>query len=464
MHFDAVLRDISSAIRHNHDRLSYGVAALDIDGDGRNEFVVTGYGHPNLVLDWQDGEVVDIAAPTIADPSRRAIGIAAGDVDEDGDEELYILNTDTYMGMKRYGDRLFDRIDEGGDEWRDLYELPVNVEHDNLHAGRSVAMIDIEGSGRYSVVVATYGGPMRVVGVDSGTRVRDTAPELGIELVTGGRSLVVVPEIYEGSALLCGNENDANACFVRERGRFVERAVALGLADATTHARGIALVDLDGDGMLDIAATAWHGPNRLFVRSTPGDPASPFLDRASLDWQQPGAIRTLIAADFDNDGDVELFVNVIDGPNRLFRVQRGRIQRLDPGDALLPDGLGTGAAVADIDGDGVLELLVAHGESAMQPLSLFRDTRASENGWLRVLPLTASGAPARGAIVRLDAGGRSHVRVIDGGSGYLCQMEPVAHFGLGKATGAELVTIRWPDGHTRQIERPEINQEIEVLR
>ena len=148
----------------------------------------------------------------------------------------------------------------------------------------------------------------------------------------------------------------------------------------------------------------------------------------------PGAVRTVIAADFDNDGFEELFFNNLGEPNRLFRAATGEPRAdwllADPGAAAEPDGLGTGAAVADIDGDGLLELLVAHGESTVQPLSLFK--------WPDDRPRLAAGAAAdavrgagRGARVRLTAGGRTQLRVIDGGSGYLCQMEPVAHFGLG---------------------------------
>ncbi|VTS04008.1 CRTAC1 family protein [Gemmata obscuriglobus] len=118
---------------------------------------------------------------------------------------------------------------------------------------------------------------------------------------------------------------------------------------------------------------------------------------------------------------------------------------LDAGAALDPDGYGTGAAVADVDGDGVLELLVSRGEKAAQPLGVFK-ARAAHPNWLRVRPLTRFGAPARGAVVRAEYAGRVRVKGICGGSGYLCQMEPVAHFGLGDATAAERVTVTWPDG------------------
>jgi hypothetical protein len=52
--------------------------------------------------------------------------------------------------------------------------------------------------------------------------------------------------------------------------------------------------------------------------------------------------------------------------------------------------------------------------------------------------------------------------VIDGGSGYLCQMEPVAHVGLGPGPHVDRVEVRWPDGVVRTIIEPDAGQELVV--
>jgi hypothetical protein len=135
---------------------------------------------------------------------------------------------------------------------------------------------------------------------------------------------------------------------------------------------------------------------------------------------------------------------------------------LDPGEALDPDGFGTGAAVCDIDGDGVLELLVARGERGPQPLGVFKARTAEGNNWLRVRPLTRFNAPARGAVVRAETGGRVRVKGVCGGSGYLCQMEPVAHFGLGPGGRAERVQVTWPDGSGVILLNPGVNRTVTV--
>ena len=114
-----------------------------------------------------------------------------------------------------------------------------------------------------------------------------------------------------------------------------------------------------------------------------------------------------------------------------------------------------------MDGDGRLELLISHGESAMQPLSLYH-TPDNANHWLRILPYTRHGAPARGALVILVADGRTQRRAIDSGSGYLCQMEPVAHFGLGRVMEIDRVEVRWPDGVVFTLNHPGVDQLIKV--
>ena len=87
----------------------------------------------------------------------------------------------------------------------------------------------------------------------------------------------------------------------------------------------------------------------------------------------PTRIRTIISADLDNDGYDEVFMNNIGEPNKLFKIlDNGVLEQLPLDIGLEPDGYGTGAAVADIDNDGILELLVSHGESGLQPLSLFK--------------------------------------------------------------------------------------------
>ena len=127
-----------------------------------------------------------------------------------------------------------------------------------------------------------------------------------------------------------------------------------------------------------------------------------------------------------------------------------------------PDGYGTGAAVADIDNDGILELLVSRGESKEQPLTLYKAKVNKQSKYLRIKPINKYGAPARGATVTLLTNQRKHSKTIDAGSGYLCQMEPVAHYGIRKNEKNFKVEVKWTDGTKNLIKITSLNQTVTV--
>ncbi len=436
----------------------YGIAVIDVDNDGEFEFFVAGYGCPNLVLKWNGQGFVNIADATLADANRQAIGVAGCDLDGDGREEIYVLNTDTFMGRKRFGDRLFGQFDG---EWLDLFSMPRNEMVINQTAGRSVAALDRDGDGRYGFFVANYGGPMRLYELNSDGILIDVAEETGVAMTTGGRSLICGPLVSERMDIFAANENGSNFLFRNQGdGHFEEVAQQFGVDDPLEHGRGIALLDTYGGNRFSIVYGNWEGPHRLFRPSREGDY---YEDITPLTMGYASTVRTVIAADFDNDGYEEIFFNNIGQPNRLFKWQpdQNSWASVSIGAASEPGGLGTGAAIGDFDKDGRLELLIAHGEMARQPLTLYQ-TAPNDNHWLRVQPLTKAGAPARGALVTLSAGGRTQRRIIDAGSGYLCQMEPVAHFGLGEISSIETVEIRWPDGRTSRVNAPESRQTLKV--
>lgn len=442
-------------LKDNPVQFNYGVAVTDVDGDGEFEFFVAGFGARNQALKWDGQNFYDVADETLADFGRQAIGVAAADFNGDGQEEIYILNTDTFSGEKRFGDRL---MLFRGAKWVDLFSVEENKDALNLTAGRSVCAVDRFGSGQYGFFIANYGGPLRLYELNGDGLLQDAAPDAGLNLTTGGRGLVSLPLISNRMDVFAGNENMRNFLFVNQGdGTFAEVAEGYGLEDPYEHVRGIAPLDANHDGRIDLVYGNWEGHHRLFVRADDEQ----FNNSATPELAHPARVRTVIAADFDNDGYEEIFFNNIGEPNRLFAWRDDAWQQVDIGEAAEPGGLGTGAAVADLDGDGSLELLIAHGETGVQPLTLYQ-MHENDNNWLRVLPLTLFDAPARGALVYLYAGDRVQVRAIDAGSGYLCQMEPVAHFGLGQVDAVDRVEVQWPDGATKTIEAPQVNSTIRV--
>jgi hypothetical protein len=430
--------DQSDRIAENSPRLSYGISVADLDNDGSHEFIVTGFGYPNLALSYKNGTLLNREIDKLfADKNRKTIGVAACDVDGDGFEEVYFLNTDSYSGDKVLADRLLDfqSID------MDLFEIQENRPVANLTAGRSVACVDRKGDGRYAIYVSNYGGPSRLYEVKQNI-VTDIAIQLGMDRVTGGRAVVSGHILGDRNDLFAANERGPNFLYQNIDGDFLDRAVEYNIDDTLQNGRGTALADIMYNGRLGLIIGNWNGYHRLFASNR-----NNFQDLATPEFKEPSKIRTVISADFDNDGYDEIFFNNIGQPNRMFRLlDNGTLERVELSAALESEGLGTGAAVADIDGNGILDLLIAHGESAPQPLSLFTGNIVSAGRFVRIQPINLNGAPAHSATVTLNTNLRSHAKTIDAGSGYLCQMEPVAHYGLRKNEVINSVSVRWTDG------------------
>ena len=447
--------DLSKIIENNEKRLSYGISVTDFNMDGNYEFLVTGFGYPNLALSFQDGKLKNLNQQKIfSDTLKRTIGVAACDIDKDGFEEIYFLNTDTYSGDKKYSDRLLDIEDN---YYFDLFELEKNKENLNLTAGRSVVCVDRKGDGEYGVYVANYGGPTRFYEIED-ELIKDKAQSLNLDNITGGRAVVSGHILSDRADIFAANERGANYLYKNNNGNFEDVAFDYRVDDEIQNGRGTALSDIYYRGRLDILSGNWLGYHRAWVLEK-----NEFKDIGNKDFDKPSRIRTIISADFDNDGFDEVFMNNIAEPNKLFRIKDdGKFEQINFEVGLEANGYGTGAAVADIDNDGVLELLVARGESKEQPLTLYKAKVNKENKYLRIKPLNKYGAPARGATVTLITNKRKHSKTIDAGSGYLCQMEPVAHYGIRKNEKNFKVEIKWTNGTKKLFNVSELNQTITI--
>lgn len=487
---------------------NYGVAVADVDFDGDFEAIVAGFTGPNIVLKYDKslGILKNIALPgtvydALRDPKGQAIGLCACDIDGDGREEIYVLNTnEAYAGQSSYGDKLF--------KWRNgryvnLFDDAINKNISAKdYAGRSVACLDRYGRGRYSFAVATYSrggeGEFALIEMDDfhkGNNVEEgkivlqnVAKEARIDRATGGRGIVIGPILNDDGMLDIFFHNEGNSYLGNNghdflfknlgNGTFAEVSRHYGIADETEAGRGVALADLNHDGLIDIVCANWEGPNRIFLQKIDEDEVRSFEDVATPEFAKAGSVRSVLVGDLDNDGHTEILLNYINDnkrqqPNKLFKItsygpdQTPGISSMEIGDAEESDGYGTGGAYFDANGDGYLDLLLSHGEDFAQPLEIYQvnvDVRNSDNAWLRVFPRTKFGAPARGATVWIETkSGDQQLQVIDSGSGYLCQMEPVAHFGVGSGW-VKAVQVQWPDGkvHIMMLEPEDMNSVLFV--
>ncbi len=413
-----------------------GATVADLDGDGQFEIFLAAANGPNRLLKWTVTGLRDVAPPVLADVDRDGRVAVAADCDGDGREELYLLNEGSDA------DRLFDPRPDG---WSDLLAAPGSRAARGPHPGRAVAAFDRRGHGRYAFVLATNDGPLRLLECPDAGGIADLAPALGIDRPVAGAGIALAPLASPRCDLFLAAARGSNALFRNTGlGTFLEVAVEHGLADAAELSVAATVVD-DGDGASGLAVLNADGPHRLFLRRDDGI----YRDAATPAMALPGDARFAVVADFDNDGFEELLVFHRGEANRFFRRTDTGWSVIDPGPLAAEPGA-CAAAILDIDRDGILELVSANGTAAP---TLWKGI-ANGNAWLRVRPLTRFGAPARGAIVRLLAGGRRQQRVVCCGNGSTGQMEPVAHFGLGSCERIDHVQVTWPDGTLARIEAP----------
>jgi hypothetical protein len=183
-----------------------------------------------------------------------------------------------------------------------------------------------------------------------------------------------------------------------------------------------------------------------------------FFDFDLDGWQDIFAANGHVADDVER---VQTRISYAQPPQLFHNVERGRFEEIAPldGSALSTPMVGRGAAYADVDNDGDLDVLVtANGDVAR----LFRNDGGNRNQMLRIRTVgTASNRNGIGARVEVSAADgiqRQHVRT---GSSYLSQSELPLTFGLGESALAS-VRVVWPSGQTDTIDSISTGQMIVI--
>jgi hypothetical protein len=265
--------------------------------------------------------------------------------------------------------------------------------------------------------------------------------------------------------------------------RFTETGLAAGVAvGADGHARagmGIDVGDYDADGRLDVVITnldfEMHTLNRglgdgLFsyaaTQSGIGFPTLPFVGFG------------VAFLDFDNDGALDIAIadgNILDNaplsrPGSTYAQRRLLFRNVSPGrfaevgrtagPAFTVPRVGRGLATGDIDNDGDLDLLITN---TGQDAELLRND-GGNRGHALLIRLRGSGpnTEAIGARVLVTTGSRTQRRSVKAGSSYLSQNDLRVHVGLGAATSADRIVVKWPDGRTETVSNVAADQIVTI--
>lgn len=216
-------------------------------------------------------------------------------------------------------------------------------------------------------------------------------------------------------------------------------------------------------------------PARLFMNR--GGKLIEESDKRGVNKRQVAGAN-VVAGDFDNDMDVDVFVLAsadVGQQENLLLLNDGKghfaVVKAAGGAAGSLGGVGDSVTTVDFDGDGFLDMLIANGGSMGRNLGLpsdgggyqlFRNV-GNGNHWIMIdLEGTRSNRDGIGAVVRVTAGGVTQMRVQDGGVHHRSQNHSRLHFGLAKNAKIDKITVYWPSGLVQELRSVEVNQVLRV--
>ncbi len=475
-----------------------GAALFDFDNDGRLDIYFIQNAGPDsrstnrLYRQGPDGRFTDVSAGSGLDVAGHGQGVAVGDVNNDGWPDVLVTE------YRRT--RLF--LSNGNGTFQDVTQEACI---DNPLWGVSACFLDYDRDGWLDLVIVNYldydphvscnntAGrqdychpntfPSQVTklyrnrGVEAGDkankiRFADVTLKSGIATLPGP-GLGVVCADFNGDRwpdIFVANDSQANRLWINQGdGTFKEEGVQRGVAyngmGQTQANMGIALDDVDGDGLLDLFVTHLTEETNTFWRQRP---RGLFRDEtASHRLMSRATGFGTVMGDFDHDGAVDVAVanGRVSQPRSGVKAADGQFwsRYFERNQLLANDGKGRfrdiseqnpafcgygavsrGLAYGDVDGDGALDLLVTE---IAGPARLLRNVAPDRGHWLLVRAIDPKlRRDAYGAEITVKADGRQWVRLVNPGSSYLCSNDPRAHFGLGQVEQVEQIHVVWPDG------------------
>jgi hypothetical protein len=437
---DGTFTDVTEAAGVGYPGWGMGAATGDFDNDGWDDLYVTCFGPNRLYRNNGNGTFADVTASAAVGDPRWSAGAAFADYDNDGRLDLFVAN---YVNLR------LDALPEfGAGKYCQFQGLPVQCgprglpgAGDSLYrnngdgtfsdvsskagvadaAGRfgmGVAWSDFNRDGRVDLFVANDTGPNFLYRNNGDGTFTDVGLQAGVALSEDGKeqaSMGVAVGDYDhrgGASIFVTNFSDEYNALYRHGKDFLftDASFASQTAKASLPlvGWGAHFFDYDNDGWLDLLAgnghvypqveraklTTSYRQRSLLYRNNRNGSFTEITPSAGAALNEPAVSRGSAAGDLDNDGDLDLVVNTLDGAPSVLRNDGGNARNF---------------------------LVVA-------------------------LEGRAGNRNAIGARVTVRAGDLVQTAERRSGGSYLSQNDPRLHFGLDKRAKVDSLEVRWPNG------------------
>ncbi len=500
-------KDVSEEAHINHQFKVYegmfggGICVLDINNDGYEDLFITGGMNDDaLYLNQKDGTFQNIYLGSGLEDTRKYVtqGTVGADVNKDGWVDLFvttITSKDSTQIIPRARNLLF--LNNGDSTFRNAtteYRLDPFY---SFSTGASFGDVNADGFpdlyvGNYFLAyegTLTEINDATIVGANQAAKGYLLINHKGKYFINSYEDYGLEHRGFGFGAVFTDFDNDndqdlivnhdfgykAVPSFMLEnqypKKTFKDISKDRGM-DLKINAMGAAVGDYDNNGLLDYFVTNIR-LNRFMVNQGKGQP---FMDLA----KELGMHYITISwganfADFDHDGDLDLYVSNGDlNPNCVpmadFYFENNNNQFTEKARAMGVNdyGIGRGSVVFDIENDGDMDILVVNQKPIKEyPVAsvtrLYRNDLAKGN-WLKVA-LKGINAESHGIGSRVEVitNGVHMIREIDGGgSSHLSQNSTIAHFGLADATMVDSVIVTWTGGKQQYLLDQDVNQLLTI--
>ncbi len=434
-----------------------GAAWFDYNGDGFLDVIITGVHKRELYRNNGDETFTDVTNESGIAGSLYGMGVITPDWNNDGYPDVVFANWyDRCELFINNGNGTFQNVTRS---WNFFFQGP----------SAGLAFGDLDGDGWGDLYIGSYyKRPSGLFRNLQGRGIEEVTAQVGLKNLTANTFQPLIFDYNNDGRLDIFESNDFGAdSMYRNDGNwtFTDVSAQVGVDDPRGDGMGAAIGDLNGDGYMDIFVTNFGPDYWLVFDPAAGNYTDVHADINLTDNDVGWGVETM---DFNNDGFLDVFVadgRVIPGqipnPDKLF-INRGDGTFYESGAlaGLRDYSINHGSAAADFNRDGQLDLFVSNiaGNS-----SLYRNG-GNSNHWLEVsLQGVVSQRDAVGARLTLEAQGRSQVRVVHMGSSYLSQDSLIQHFGLGDAAQVDRLTIEWPSGARQVFENVSTDQILQVV-